>query len=151
MASRGGEKAPAFDGRGAHFLDYGHQVHLRMRTTRAEISARSSFLISHMQPAPRQVCLAEDSDILDHGGGVSKISDVLRNYFALEAGEAIHQQVMQSTRVRRAAQATGEYIAEFARLRRKAGSKMAMAAGFAETTRRYCVWTTRPYLARRSP
>ena len=107
MVSRGGEKVPALDGRGASFLDYERQVHLWMRTARAELPARASFLVSHMQPVPRQVCLAESSGILDHSDRVSKISDILRNYFAPEAVDATRQQVMRFTRIRHADQSVG--------------------------------------------
>ena len=94
MASRSVEKVPAFDGRGAHFLDFERQAHLWMRTARAGLPARASFLVSHLRPAPRQVCLAGSSDFLDHVDGVAKISVFLRKYFAPEAAAAIHQQVM---------------------------------------------------------
>ena len=40
LASRGGDKVPAFDGRGASFLDYEHEVHLWMRTSRTQLAAR---------------------------------------------------------------------------------------------------------------
>ena len=89
MASRSGEKVPAFDGCGSHFLDYEHQVHLWTRTTRTEVSARASLLALHVKLVPRQVCLAERSGILDHRDGVTKILNVLRNYSAPEAVDAI--------------------------------------------------------------
>ena len=82
MVSRGGGKAPAFDGRSASFLDYANHVHLRTHAARAELAARASLLILHMRPAPCQVCLVEGSAILDHSDGVSKIFDILRNYLA---------------------------------------------------------------------
>ena len=129
MASRCGEEAPAFDGRGAHFLDYAHQGHLWMRNARAEVPARASFLVLRTQPAPRQVCLAEGGDILDHSDGVSGILDVLRNCLAPEAVDAIRQQVMRYARCRRADQSIGEYVVEFDLLRRRAESKMEMGAG----------------------
>ena len=69
------------DGRGANSSGYKHQGHLWMRTTRAELIARASLSILHAQPAPRQVCLAEGSDISGHGDGVSQILNISRNYF----------------------------------------------------------------------
>ena len=71
MGSRGGD-----DGRGANFSGYKHQGHLWMRPTRAELIARASLSILHTQPAPRQVCLAEGSDISGHGDGVSQILNI---------------------------------------------------------------------------
>ena len=132
MASRSGEKAPAFDGRGAPFLDYENQAHLWMRTARTEVPARASLLLLRRQPAPRQVCLAESSDFLDSSDGVSKILDILRNYFAPEAVDAIHQRVMRFMRFRRTDQSIDEYIAKFDLLSRKAESKMEMGAGSPE-------------------
>ena len=93
MVSRGGEKVPAFDGRGAHFMGHWRQAHLWVRTARAEMPARASFLILHMQAAPRQVCIAEGDDILGRSDGVSKISSILRNFCAPEVADAIPQQV----------------------------------------------------------
>ena len=103
-----------------------------MRTARAELSARAALLVLHMQPAPRQVCPLEGSDILGHGDGVSKISDVLRNYFAPEAVDAIHLQVTRFMRFRRTDQPVDEYIAEFDLFRWKAESRMEIGAGFPE-------------------
>ena len=132
MASRSGDEASASDGRCSHFLDYQHQAHLWVRTARTGVSARASLLVLHMQPVPGQVCLAGAGDILDRSDGVAKISDVLRNYFAPEAADAIRQQVMRLMRFRRTDQPIDEYIAEFDLLRRKAESKMEMGAGFPE-------------------
>ena len=82
MVSRGSEKVPTFDGREVSFLDYEHQVHLWMRTTRPEATARASVMILRMRPAPRRVCLAEGSFILGRSVGVAKVSEILRNNFA---------------------------------------------------------------------
>ena len=98
MASPGAEKAPASEGHGATFLDYEHQAHLWMRATKTELAAR--VLHMHMQPAPRQVCPAQGGDILGRGDGVTRISDILRSYFAPGAADAIHQQVMRFTNYR---------------------------------------------------
>ena len=112
MVSRRGEQVPAFDRRGASFLDCEHQVLLWMRAARAEETARASLLILHTQPAPRQVCLAKGRAILDHNGGVAKIFEILRNYFAPVAVDAIHQRVMQFMRFRPTEQYVDEYFAE---------------------------------------
>ena len=151
MASHGGEKGPASYGRGAHFSDYEHQVHPWMRTARAEMPARSSSLISRKQPAPRQICLAEGSDILEHSTGVSKISDILRNDFAREAVAAIHQQVTRFMRVRRTDQSIDGYTAASDLL--SEGRVQNGQGGLASRSksRGNCVWTTRPYLATKSP
>ena len=85
MGSRGGEAVPALDGWGVNFLDLYHEVHLWARATHTELTARASLLVLHMQPAPRQVCLAEGSDISAHGDGASQILNISRNYFAPEA------------------------------------------------------------------
>ena len=141
MVSRGGEKVPALDGRGAHFLDYEHQVHLGMRTARTEIPARASLLISHMRPAPRQACLAAGGDIPDRADGVSKILDILRTYSAPEAVDAIHQQVMRFMRFRRADQWNLIFSSE------RPSPKWEWGLAFRNNAFRYCVWPTRPYLA----
>ena len=101
-----------------------------MRTARTEMPARASLLILHTQPAPRPECLAEGGDILDHGDGVSKISEPLRSYHAPEAVDEIRQQVMRFMRFRRADQSIRENIAEFDLLRGKAEPQMEMGAGF---------------------
>ena len=130
MAPRGCEKVPTPEGRGAHSLDYEHQVHLCMRTARTEASARASVLILHAHPAPRQVCLADGSDILGRNDGVAGILKMPRNYFGPEAGDAIRQQAMRYTRFRRPYQSVDEYIAEYDLPRKKAESIMEMGAGF---------------------
>ena len=84
------------------------------------------------QPVPRQVCLAEGSDILDHSDGVAEILNILRNYFAPEAVGAIHQQLMRFMRFRRTDQSVDENIAEYDLLRQKAEPEMEMGAGFPE-------------------
>ena len=120
MGSRGGERAPASGGRGADFLDYEHLVRLWVRTARAELSARESLLIWHMKRAQGRVCLAERSDILGRGDGVSTILNYSRNNFAPGAVDAIRRRVMRFTRFRRAHQSAAEYVAEYDLLRRKA-------------------------------
>ena len=83
-----------------------------------------------MQPAPRQVCHSEGGDISGRGDGVSKILNISRNYFAPEAADAIHQEVMRFTRYRRTDQAVADYFVEYDLLCRKAGSMMGLGAGF---------------------
>ena len=129
MASQSGKEVPAFVGRGAHFLDFEHQVHLRVRTTHTEVFARDSSLVLHMQPVPRQVCLAEGGDILDHSDGVAKFLGFPRNYFAQEAVGAIRRQARRFARPPRANQRIDECSAEYDLRRRKAESKMEMGAG----------------------
>ena len=111
MGSRGGEKVPALDSRGANFLGDGRQVHLRMRTSRAEFAAHASLLILRMQPVPRQVCIVEGGDILDQGDSVSEILNISRNFFAPEAVDAIRRLVMRFTRSCRADQSFDECTA----------------------------------------
>ena len=129
LASRSGEKVLAFDGRGARRLDYERQDHLWVRTARTEDSARASLLVLHMRPVPRQVCLAEGSDMLGHSDGVAKILNILRNYFAPEAVDGILQQGVRFMRFRRTDQSVGEYVAEYDLVRRKTESNLGMEAG----------------------
>ena len=93
MATPGSDKVPIFDGRGTSFLDFERQVHLWVRATKTEPAARESMLAPHMQPAPRQVCLAEGGEILDHCDGVARILEILQSKFAPEAADAINEQV----------------------------------------------------------
>ena len=132
MVSQRSERVPAFDDRGASFLDNEHQVHLWMLTTRTEASGRASALILRMQPAPRQVCLADGSDLLGRSDGEAQILEIPRNYFAPEAADAIRQQVVRYMRSKRTDQAIDEYIAEYDLLCRKAESKVEMGAGIPE-------------------
>ena len=124
MGSRGGERASASGGRGADFPDYEHLVRLWMRTARAELSARESLLIWRAKQAQGRVCLAEGSDILDRGDGVSTILNISRNNFAPGAVDAIRRRVMRFMRFRRAHQPAAEYIAEYDPLCRKAEPQM---------------------------
>ena len=72
-----------------------------MRAIRTELAARASKLALQPQPAPRRVCLAEGSNKLDLGDGVTRILGNLRSYFAPEAADAIHKRVMRVTNYRR--------------------------------------------------
>ena len=65
-----------------------------------------------MRPTPRQVWLAEGSDISRHGDGATRIVDMSRNYFAPEAADAIRQQVAQFVTYRVSGQSIYGYIAE---------------------------------------
>ena len=125
MVSNGGEKAPASDGQGANFFDREHQVRLGMRATRAELTARASLLASR----PRRVRLAEGGDILDRGDGASKILNILRNYFAPDAADAVRRQVVRFVRFRRTDQPIDEYAVDFGLFRRKAEPAMETGAG----------------------
>ena len=103
-----------------------------MRAARAELTARASRLILRAQPAPRQVCLAEGSAILDHNDGVAKISDIMRNYFAPGAVGAIRRQVTRFTRYRRTDQSIDEFVVALDLPRRMAESGMEMGTGSPE-------------------
>ena len=151
MVPRGGEKVPVFDGRGASFLDYEQRVHLRMRTTRAELTARAPLAISRTQPAPRRECLAEGSAILDHDDGVARIFDILRIYFLPEAVDSNRQRVVRFTRFRRTDQFAGRYTVEYDLLRRKAESEMELGLAPRINSSRYCVWAARPPHVVKSP
>ena len=139
MASRNGEKILAFDGRGAHFLDYDPQVRLWMRTARAKVPSRASFFALRTQRVPRQKCLVEGSNMLGHSDGVAKILNIPRNYFAPEAVDAIHEQVMRFTRFRRADQPIDEYIVKFDLRCRQGKSAMDMLLATRINFSRYCV------------
>ena len=69
---------------------------------------------------------------LDRSDGGAKISDILRNYLATEADDAIPRQVMRFMRFRRTDQSIDEYIVEFDPLRRQTESKMDMVDGIPE-------------------
>ena len=103
---------------------------MRMRAAKTELASRARLLVLHMHPAPRQVCLAAGGDYLDNHDGVARILGVPHNYFAPDAVDANHQQVMRFMHFRRAGQSVEKSIAEFNLLRRKAGSKMETSAGF---------------------
>ena len=94
VAASGNEKVPVFDGRATSFWDYEQQVYLCMRATKPGLVARASLVILHMQPAPRQVCLAEGCGLLARRDGATQILDILRNYSAPETANAIHQHAM---------------------------------------------------------
>ena len=85
-----------------------------------------------MNSAPRQFWQSAAGGHLDNQEGVARILEVLRNYFAPEAADAIYRQVMRFTQYRRAEQPADEFIVEFDLLRRKAESKMGMGTGFPE-------------------
>ena len=118
IASPGSDGAPAFDGRGAEFLDFDQHVHLWMCPTKTELAARVPLLAPHMRPAPRQVCPAEGGGVLDHHDGVARILDVLRSYLPTEAADAIHQRATRFANYRRPDRSVNEYMAEYDRLRR---------------------------------
>ena len=69
------------------------------------------------------------SDISERSYRVAIISDILWNYFAPEAVDAIYQQVMRFACVRRADQYVDESFAEYYLRPREAKSGMATAAG----------------------
>ena len=94
------------------------------------MAARASLLILHARPAPRQVCISRGGDILVRGDGVSTISEILQGLFAPKAFDAIRQQVMRFLRIRRADHSVGEFFAEFDLIRREAGPKVGMGAGY---------------------
>ena len=124
MVAPGAGNAPVFDGRGATFLDYEHQVHLWMRAAKTGLAGRASLLALRMQPAPSQVCLAAGSDIL------TRIVDILRSYSDPGTADAIRQRVARFTNYRRTDQSGGENIAEFDLLLREAESRMEVYAGY---------------------
>ena len=83
-----------------------------------------------MRPAPRQVRLAEGSDILGHSDGFTRILDISRSYSAPEAADAIHRKVMRFMSYRTSDRSIDEYTAEYALLRARAESKLELGAGF---------------------
>ena len=115
-----------------------------MRTTRTKLTARASLLILRARPAPRQVCLAAGSDIPDHADGASKILNISRSYFAPEAVDAIHQQVM---RISPLMDKSLSLISSIGR----PSPKWLWGLVPRSNLYRYCVWTTQPYPAKKSP
>ena len=91
MVTPGPEKGPVFDGRGSLFLDVEQQVYLWMRTTKQGLAGRSSLLVLHMRPAPRQVCPTAGGGFLGIQDGVARILEALGGFFAPRAAGAIHQ------------------------------------------------------------
>ena len=75
-----------------------------MRWTQTELAAHASLLVPHMQPAPRQVCLAECGHVLDPYEKVPRILETLRSFFAPEVVDAIRQQVARFVNFRRSGQ-----------------------------------------------
>ena len=106
-------KAPVFDGKDSSFQDYEQQVRLWTRTTETDPASTASTLASQTNPAPRQVCLLPCGGHLDGRGGVARILEILRSYFAPEAADAIYQQAIRFTQYRRADQSIDEFVAEF--------------------------------------
>ena len=84
-----------------------------MRETAMGPASRASLLESHVNSAPRQVCLSAHGGHLDGRGGIARILGILRNYFAPEAAHAIDQQVARFLQYRRTEQSIGEVIDEF--------------------------------------
>ena len=128
----GPARVPVFGGRGTSFLDFEQEFHLQMRAMGTDPASLACFLVLRMHSAPRQVCLAAGGHFLDNQHGVARILDILRNYFAPDAADAIHQKVVRFTHFRRAEQSIDTCTAEFDLLRRTAASKLNMGPGFAE-------------------
>ena len=129
---RGVAKIPAVDGKETSFPDSEKQVQLRMRTTKTGPASRAPLLVLHMHLAPRQVCPSAGGYCLGNRDGVARVLDILGDYFAPEAADAIHQQVTRFTQYRRANQSIREFTVEINFSRREVGSKMEMGAGFPE-------------------
>ena len=83
-----------------------------MRGTHAHPASRAPLVVLHMNAAPLQVCLLVGGSHLDNQGGVARISEVLRNYFAPEVADAIYRQVTRLLQFRRAEQSVGEFTVE---------------------------------------
>ena len=102
MAAPNAEKVPAFDGESAPFLDFGHQVHLRMRATVTDPASRAPLLVVRLNAASRQGCHS--------AGEVTRILVSLRNYFAPAAADSTRRQVMRILRFRRAGQSFDAFV-----------------------------------------
>ena len=63
-----------------------------------------------------------------HGGSISQILNISRNYFALEAADANRQQVRRFMRFRRTDRSVGECVVEIELLCGEAGFKKDMGA-----------------------
>ena len=132
MAAPNAEKVPAFDGKGTSILDFEQQAPLRMRLTETDPASRSPLLVLHMNSAPRRVCPSAGGGHSNSRDGVARFSGVISNYFAPEAADAIHQQLMRFTQYRRAGHSMGEFVVELDLLRHEAASRMDVGAGLLE-------------------
>ena len=83
-----------------------------------------------MRPAPRQVRLAEGSDILGRIHGVARFLGILRGFRAPWAAGAIRQQVMRFMNRQRSDHSANEFSAGCGLLRRGAESNVGAGAGF---------------------
>ena len=99
-----------------------------MRATKTDLGSSATFVL-RMNSAPRQVCLPAGGGNFDDQGGVARISEILRSYFAPEAADAIYQRAMRFTQFCRADQSIDGFSAGFDFLRLGAESKMKMGAG----------------------
>ena len=112
MALPGLGKVPVCVAKGTSFLDIEQQAQLWMRATKMDPAIRAPFLVLHEHSAPRQVCLSEGGNYLGNRDGVARILEILRNYFAPEAADAIRPQVMRFSQYRCAGEFPGEFVAE---------------------------------------
>ena len=85
-----------------------------------------------MRPFWCYICFRPDDEFVFRQHGVARILGILSNYFGPEAADATHQQVTRFMEYRLMYQSIDEFVAKFDLLRRKAGSKMEMGAGFPE-------------------
>ena len=150
MVSHGSEKVPAFNGRGATFLDYELQVHLWMRATRTEASGRASALMPHMHPAHVKFVWLTVMTFWPAVMAWARSWRFRENNPAPEAADAIHQEVMRYMRLKRTEQSIAKNAAEYNLLRRKAEPKWKWGLDSRSRSYQFCAWIMLPYRITRS-
>ena len=80
---------PAFDGKGASFLDYEQRVILWNRATEIHPDTGASLLVLHMHPVARQVCLHSGGDSFMEGVDVTSILQILKHYYLPDATDQV--------------------------------------------------------------
>ena len=109
--------APTFGGKASSFLDYEPRVILRNGSTDFPLDKRPTLLISHMDPAARQVCLFSGGDTLMEGGDAMLVVQVLRDYFQPDAVDRVSAQAERYQSYVRTDQTIEKFLMEFGILR----------------------------------
>ena len=111
-------------GRGEPFPGYATKVELRPKVTNVEVRQHSSVLIWRMGSTAWNACMALGSDKFAEPDVVGRALQVLRDYFAPADLDAVYQDVVKFSLVRRTAQCIDEYPPQFDLPRRGAETRM---------------------------
>ena len=120
--------APLTGGETGSFANYAREAELRNRVANLEQIERTSGLVPRMDPVAREVCTASGNGRLVDTEGAAGSSQVLHDYFALEATHSIRQEFVRPQQCKRASQTVDEYLVRFDLPRRKPGAR-AQAGG----------------------